>query len=320
MKKVLIIGLSGQDGSLLANFLLNLGRFVVFGTSRNVNNNFTSLKLLNIFEKVKIVELNPLDFNEVHNLISSVRPDFIFNLSGQTSVGKSFAFPLETYESNILTTLNILEAINKIDRNIRFLNAASTECYGETDLPADELTNFNPISPYAVAKTSTVNITKNYRDIFGIFACSAILSNHESSFRNENFISSKIVNSAIQIKQKKASILEVGNIDIFRDWGWAEDYVEALYLILCQDKAEEYIVATGKSISLEEFISYSFSKVGLNYLDYLKVNNNLIRLNEHKKSLLNPAKAEANLNWKANSDVYKVIDNLFDKTIINYSI
>ncbi len=317
MKKVLIIGLSGQDGSLLANFLLNLGGFVIFGTSRNINNNFTSLKLLKILEKVKIIELNPLQFNDVHSLISSVRPDFIFNLSGQTSVGKSFIFPLETYESHILATLNILEAIIKIDRNIRFLNAASTECYGETDLPADELTNFNPISPYAVAKASTVNITKNYRDIFGIFACSAILSNHESSFRNENFISSKIVNSAIQIKQNKASKLEVGSIDIVRDWGWAEDYVEALYHILCQDEAEEYIVATGRSISLEEFISYSFSKLGLNYLDYLKVNNNLIRSNEHKKSFLNPTKAEVKLNWVAKSNVYNVIDKLFDKTINN---
>lgn len=311
MKKVLIIGVSGQDGSLLAKFLLNLGSMEIFGTSRDLHNCEVALNKLGINKSIILFQLDPINFIEVESLINKIRPTFIFNLSGQTSVGKSFSLPLETYQSNILTTINILESINKIDKSIRFLNSASTECFGQTDFPANEMTLFNPISPYAVAKTATINITKNYRDVFGIFACSAILSNHESTFRPENFISKKIVESVLKISKGDQSTLEIGNIDIIRDWGWAEEYVEALYLILNHDKPEDFIIATGKSISLEEFISYSFSKLGLNYMKYIRIEESLIRKNEHNKSLLDPSKAEGLLNWKAKFDAYSVIDKLF---------
>lgn len=313
MNKVIIFGISGQDGGLLANFLFKVGGFEIFGTTRSLSNDFTTLKQLKIFEKIKILEIDPIKYENVYNLIFSIKPQLIFNLSGQTSVGKSFLFPLETYESTILTTINILNSIKKLDKKIRFLNAASSECFGESNVPVDELTHFNPISPYAVAKTSSILITRNYREAYGLFVCSAILSNHESCFRGKNFISSKIVSTVFDIKQQKKFMLEVGNIDVIRDWGWAEDYVEAMYLILCQDFADEYIVATGKSISLREFISYSFSKFGMNYLDYIKIDENLHRANEVKEIYLNPKKSEINLKWRAKHDVFNVIDKLFDE-------
>jgi len=257
-----------------------------------------------------LFSLDSSNFDQVFNFIKLILPDEIYNLTGQTSVGTSFKKPFETIISIGNVTCNLLEAIRLINGGIKYFNAASSECFGDTNLPATEETCFNPISPYSVSKTFAFNLTKSYRDTYNLFACSLILSNHESFFRTNDFISQKIIRSAYNISLRKQDILEVGDIGVIRDWGWAPDYVQAFHLALQEDQPDDYIIATGKSISLENFIEYVFIKFNLNYKDYLVSNENLKRKNEVKKTLLSVEKANSKLKWVANHNVFDVIDLL----------
>lgn len=317
-KKAIILGISGQDGSLLAKALIDNGLYDVYGTSRDITkNNFENLVKLKILNKVKLFSLDSSNFDQVFNFIKLILPDEVYNLTGQTSVGTSFKKPFETIISIGNVTCNLLEAIRLINGGIKYFNAASSECFGDTNLPATEETCFNPISPYGVSKTFAFNLTKNYRDTYNLFASSLILSNHESFFRSNEFISQKIIQSAYNIRSKKQDFLEVGDISVIRDWGWAQDYVQAFHLALQEDQPDDYIIATGKSISLENFIEYVFIKFNLNYKDYLVSNNNLKRKNEVKKTVLNVQKANTKLKWIAKNDVFKVIDLLIEHKIKN---
>ena len=310
-KKAIIFGISGQDGSLLAKALIEKGLYDVYGTSRDVTKNkFENLVKLNILNKVRLFSLDSSDFDQVFKLIKLILPDEVYNLTGQTSVGTSFIKPFETIQSIGNVTCNLLEAIRLTNSGIKYFNAASSECFGDTNLPATEETCFNPISPYSVSKTFAFNLTKNYRDTYNLFACSLILSNHESFFRANDFISQKIIQSAYNISVKKQDFLEVGNIGMIRDWGWAPDYVQAFHLALQEDQPDDYIIATGKSISVENFIEYVFLKFNLNYKDYLVSNDKLKRKNEVKKTLLNVEKANSKLKWIAKHNVFDVIDLL----------
>lgn len=314
-KKALIIGISGMDGTLLADLLLKNG-YEVYGTSRDFElNSFFGLKKMKIFEKVKLFSMILNDFRSVLKIIDVVRPDEIYNLAGQTSVGYSFFQPVETIESIVNGCLNILESIKFLKLDCKIFNACSSECFGNTSFPATEDSHFNPMSPYGVAKVSSFWLTSNYRNSYNIFTCSGILSNHESILRSERFVTMKIINSAKRISEGKQKFLELGDISIIRDWGCAEEYVESIHKMLQQNTPDDYIISTGTSISLEEFVEYSFRKFNLNYLDYLRINNEFKRPSDIKVSRLNNKKALSNLNWKPKRDVYGVIDNIIEQKI-----
>ena len=232
-KKALIFGVSGQDGAYLAKLLLSKG-YTVCGTSRDAQiSSFRNLEYLEIRDRVQLESTALNDFRSVLQVLFKTRPDEVYNLAGQTSVGLSFEQPVETLESIAVGTLNILEAIRFIGEPIKFYNAASSEVFGDINgAAADESTAFSPRSPYAVAKATAFWEVANYREAYGLFACSGILFNHDSPLRPERFVTQKAISSACRIAAGKQDKLYLGNIDIQRDWGWAEDYVVAMYLML----------------------------------------------------------------------------------------
>ncbi len=306
MKKALICGISGQDGAYLAKLLLEKGYFVC-GTSRDAQiSSFRNLLRLGIREQIKYESLVPTDFRSVLQVISKIQPDEIYNLAGQTSVGLSFEQPVETLESIATGTLNFLEAIRFTGAPIRFYNAGSSESFGDIgDRPADENTPFRPRSPYAVAKAAAFWQVANYREAYNLYACSGILFNHESPLRPQRFVTQKIVAAACNIAKGSTEKLRLGNMSIKRDWGWAPEYVEAMYLMLQQDQADDYVVATGQSYSLEDLVAQAFYCAGLNWQEYVVTDQSLLRPTDLAVSKANPAKAREKLGWQAQ---YKMPD------------
>jgi len=301
-KKALIIGISGQDGSYLAELLLDKG-YEVHGTSRDAElSSFPGLMKLNIFSKVKLHSMSLIDFRSVMQVILEVMPDEIYNLGGQSSVSLSFIQPVETFESIVLGTLNILEIIrfHKLQTKIKFYNACSGECFGDTGgIAASEKTPFNPKSPYAVAKSTAFWQAHSYREAYSIFACSGILFNHESPLRAERFVTKKIIKRVCKIARGEQGKLYLGNLLISRDWGWAPEYVKAMYLMLQQNKADDFVIATGKSIRLEDFVAKAFRYFGLDYRSFMEVDNDLLRPTDINFGAGNPAKAKEILGWEA---------------------
>ncbi len=299
-KRALICGVSGQDGAYLAKLLLEKG-YDVYGTSRDAQvSAFQGLAGLGIRDRVKLESMAINDFRSVLQIISKVRPDEIYNLAGQSSVGLSFQQPVETLESISVGTLNLLEAIRFIDLPIKFYSAGSSECFGDTGgAPADETTPFHPRSPYAVAKAAAFWEIANYREAYGLFALSGILFNHESPLRPERFVTKKIVTAACRIAAGSAEKLHLGTISIARDWGWAPEYVEAMWLMLQHDKPDDFVIATGESSSLEEFVHEAFHCAGLNWRDHVMTDPSLYRPTEIMVGRANPAKAAEVLGWKA---------------------
>jgi GDPmannose 4,6-dehydratase len=246
------------------------------------------------------------DFRSVIQAITRVIPDEIYNLSGQSSVGLSFDQPVETLESISTGTLNLLEAIRFTNFPVRIYNAGSSECFGNTDgVDATEDRLFHPRSPYAVAKAAAFWIIANYREAYDLFACTGILFNHESPFRPERFVTRKIVNAACQIAAGASKKLYLGNMSIARDWGWAPEFVEAMWLMLQQEKPEDFVIATGETNTLEDFVEQSFRHVGLDWHDHVICEPSLLRPSEIMISRGNPAKAFNKLGWRA---AYKMRD------------
>lgn len=306
MKTALISGVSGQDGAYLADLLLKKG-YSVYGTSRDAQmSSFNNLSRLGIREKIKLQSMSLTDFRSVLQTLTKVQPDEVYNLAGQSSVGLSFEQPVETLESMAIGTLNLLEAIRFTGAKIKLYNASSSECFGDTQgMPADENTPFRPRSPYAVAKSTAFWEVANYREAYGLFACSGILFNHESPLRPERFVTQKIIKAAIDIAAGKQEKLYLGDISVQRDWGWAPEYVEAMYLMLQQQEPDDYVIATGETYSLEKFVEVAFSCVGLNWQDYVESDSNLLRPTDIAVGRGNPSKAEQKLGWKAQ---YKMPD------------
>jgi GDPmannose 4,6-dehydratase len=309
MKKALICGVSGQDGSYLAKLLVAKG-YSVFGTSRDSqNSSFSNLKKLGILDSVKTCSMALNDFRSVLQVLKDVKPDEVYNLSGQSSVGLSFEQPVETMETISLGTLNMIEAIRFLSKNIRFYNAGSSECCGETtaDNPADENTSFHPKSPYAVAKSAAHWQVATYREAYGLFACTGILFNHESCLRPERFVTRKIVETARRIANGSTEKLVLGNTKVIRDWGWSPEYVEAMWRILQHDMPDDFVVATGKSTSLERFVELAFAEFGLDWQKYLEIRPELFRPLDLEQSHANPAKAMKILGWQAKHMVEDVV-------------
>jgi GDPmannose 4,6-dehydratase len=306
MKRALICGISGQDGAYLAKYLLDNG-YEVHGTSRDANvSNFKNLVRLGIREQIKLESMALTDFRSVFQTLTKSRPDEIYNLAGQTSVGLSFEQPVETFESITVGTLNLLEVIRFQFPNIKLYNACSSECFGDTGTKAgDETTPFRPRSPYAVAKASAFWQVANYREGYGLFACSGILSNHESPLRPERFVTKKIVTSACRIANGSTEKLWLGNVAISRDWGWAPEYVEAMWKMLQRDEPDDFVIATGESHSLQEFIKLVFSALGLDWSEHVQADPQLYRPTDLMIGKADPTKAFKELGWKAR---YKMAD------------
>lgn len=306
MKKALILGISGQDGAYLAHLLIGKG-YEIYGTSRDAQmSSFQNLIRLGIRDKVKVESVTPVDFRSVLQALTNIQPDEVYNLAGQSSVYLSFNQPVETLESISTGTLNLLEAIRFMGQPIKFYNAGSSECFGDTlDGSADENTPFRPRSPYAVAKAAAFWEVANYREAYGLFACSGILFNHESPLRPERFVTKKIVKAACRIASGSQEKLSLGNMSIQRDWGWAPEYVKAMWLILQQEQPDDFVIATGESYSLEEFVETAFSYHGLKWKDYVEIDKSLFRPSDIRIGLGNPEKARKTLGWEAG---YKMPD------------
>lgn len=313
MKTALICGISGQDGAYLAQLLLSKG-YTVFGSSRDAQiSTFRNLVRLGIRDRVKTCSMALNDFRSVLQVISKVQPDEIYNLAGQTSVGLSFELPVETMESITLGTLNLLEAIRFISAPIKLYNAGSSECFGDTGTtPANERTPFRPRSPYAVAKAAAFWQVANYREAYNLFACSGILFNHESPLRPRRFVTQKIVTAAYDIAQGKTDRLYLGNISIQRDWGWSPEYVEAMYFMLQQDHPDDYVIATGTTHKLEDFVAEVFAYLGLDWRKHVDVDSSLFRPTDIAISCGDAAKAEKQLGWKAKYTMKDVAQMMVD--------
>ncbi|MDY0221993.1 MAG: GDP-mannose 4,6-dehydratase [Desulfobacterium sp.] len=308
MKKALICGVSGQDGAYLAKLLINKG-YRVYGSSRDAQaNTFSRLQNLGIREKVTFTSITPTDFRSVLQALMKIEPDEVYNLAGQSSVGFSFEQPVETMESITFGTLNLLEAIRFIERPIRLYNAGSSECFGNTNgTSANEATPLKPRSPYAVAKAAAYWEVVNYREAYHLYACSGILFNHESPLRSERFVTKKIVCAACRIASGSDEKLHLGNIDIRRDWGWAPEYVKAMWLMLQQERAEDFVIATGQSNSLKDFVEIAFECVGLDWRKYVVVDPGLLRPTDIWESRGDNSKAKELLGWRPESFMADVV-------------
>lgn len=307
-KRALICGVTGQDGALLAKLLLGKG-YEVWGTSRDAQAaNQRSLHALTVEGRVRLCTMLPHDFRSVLRAVMACRPCEIYFLAGQTSVGLSFEQPAETIESIVLGTLNLLEVCRTVDFPIRLYNAGSSECFGDTGgHRADETTPFRPNSPYAVAKTASHMLVNNYREAYGLFACTGILFNHESPLRPTRFVTAKIVNAAVRIANGSGEKLHLGRLDIVRDWGWAAEYVEAMWMMLQQPRPEDFVVGTGRCHTLEDFVKAAFDGVGLDWRKHVVPDLALQRPTDPKVIAAEPAKAWCRLGWRATMYMPEVV-------------
>ena len=311
--RALVCGISGQDGALLAKLLLDKG-YEVIGTSRDAQvSSFSNLARLNVDQTdVTLSSMAPNDFRSVLQTIKRFAPSEVYNLSGQSSVGLSFDQPVETLESIATATHNFLEVLRFLERPVKFYNAGSSECFGET--PADganELTPFRPRSPYGVAKSTAYWQVANYREAYGIQACTGILFNHESSLRPTRFVTRKIVSTACRIEKGSNERLRLGNLSIRRDWGYAPEYVHAMWQMLNWDgPMSDFVIATGQTHSLRDFVARTFETLGLNWLDHTDIDETLFRPTEITFSKGNPALASDVLGWRATSSFDQVIATL----------
>jgi len=308
IKKALICGISGQDGSFLARFLLSKG-YQVFGTSRDAQgSSFSNLTRLGIKDQIHFLSMVPEDFRSVLVSLRKSSPDEVYYLAGQSSVGLSFEQPAETIQSISLGMLNILEACRMINEDIRIYHAGSSETFGDTKgNPASESTSFHPVSPYAVAKASAFWLVDNYRNAYNLFACTGILFNHESFLRPNRFVTQKIISSVKRIASGSKETLELGRLDISRDWGWAPEYVEAMWLMLQQSEPEDFVIATGETNLVKDFVAVAFEQLGLNWEDHVRQNEEFMRPTDILISVGDPSKALQKMGWKAKSKMRDVV-------------
>ncbi len=314
-KVALITGITGQDGAYLSQLLLK-NDYKVIGLVRNAENiNMKSLNYLGITQQIIFEECDLLDISSIINLLNRYKPTEIYNLASQSSVGASFQHPIGTLNFNIISVANLLESIKIIDKNIKFYQASSSEMFGSANkLPFIEESIFHPVSPYGISKASAHWITVNYRESFGLFTTSGILFNHESVLRGDNFIIKKVIKTGLEIKSGIKDVLEVGNIDIKRDFGYAPKYVEAMYLMMQHEKPDDYIISSGCSLTIREIIYYIFDKLEIGR-DKIVTNDAFFRPNEIEDIYGDASKAKEQLGWDYEMDFFEVLDILIDDEI-----
>ena len=307
-KRALITGILGQDGFYLTKKLLEHG-YQVFGTTRNLCNiKSSNIAKFNYLDRVKIIQLNPLIYTEVLDQIERIRPSEVYNLSGQSSVGYSFQSPRETIESHVISCLNLLECIRTMGEEIRFYNAGSAEVFGDPNgIPISETTPHDPISPYGLAKSQSAKLVEYYRNYYGLYACTGYLFNHESPLRSDTYVTQKIIQAARDIASGSRDRLILGNINIVRDWGYAAEYVEAKRRLLSLSTPEDFIIATGRSHSLKEFIDIVFSSYGLDWNAHIDIDPGLYREADILENAADVRKAQSLLKWKAKVQIDELI-------------
>lgn len=309
-KNIFIFGITGQDGTYLANLLINK-KFKVFGFSRLLKkSNLQNLKKLSILKKVTLFQYSDKKSDYIEKSILKFKPSQIYYLSGLSSVGKSFVDPLNTYKSNIILLFRILEICRKNNLKIRVYNSVSTDCFGNQKKKCNESTSFEPLSPYAKSKSYAFWLVKYYRETFKLNCVNGILSNHESVLRNKNFVSKKIIDYVNKFDGKKKLIM--GKTNIYRDWGWAPDFVEAIYKIANSSKRSDYIVATGKSISLNYFIKKAFSIKNIDKSFYIKNNIEHLRNKEVNKVYCDIRRIKKDIGWRPKYTIDQVINKLIN--------
>lgn len=305
-KVALITGITGQDGSYLAEFLLNKG-YQVNGIIRR-SSSFNTGRIDHIYQdRHEVVDYNfrlhygdLIGMSGILEVLQKIKPDEIYNLGAQSHVRVSFDTPEYTAQVDAMGTLHILETIRSLGLNTRFYQASSSEMFGRTPPPQSENTPFHPRSPYAVSKVFSHYITVNYRESYNMFACSGILFNHESPRRGETFVTRKITRAIASILNKKQDKLYLGNLDAKRDWGYAPEYVEAMWMMLQQDKPDDYVIATGETHSVRDFLTYAFELVGLDWKKYVETDSSYFRPAEVNELCGDSSKAQKQLGWKPN--------------------
>ncbi len=318
MATAFITGVTGQDGAYLSRLLLNKGYRVIGLVRSNSSQNLYRLKYLGILEKLELVECDLKDLSQVIKVIMAYNPDEIYNLAAQSSVALSFQQPIGTLDFNINSVTNLLEAIRLLDKRIKFYQASTSEMFGKVEqLPITENTHVHPLSPYAISKIAGHHICINYRESYGIFASSGILFNHESYLRGSNFFMKKLLHGALDIRYGKRENLEFGNLEIKRDFGHSEKYVEAMWKMLQHKEGDDFIVSSGKSVFLRDIVKYVFNRLGISE-NKIIINPALFRPTEIRDIYGTNQKARELLNWDYNPDFFSVLDLLLDEEEANY--
>ena len=318
-KTALITGISGQDGAYLSKLLLNNGYKIIGIVRSHSDSDLKGLHYLGIAENIKIEECDLSDFSHVIKIIDQYQPDEIYNLAAQSSVSLSFKQPIGTFSFNTISVFNLLEAVKMVNSKIRFYQASSSEMFGSINhLPITEDAEFHPKSPYAISKAAAHWICVNYKESYGMYVCCGILFNHESYLRSKNFFLKKVLQEAIEIKDGKRDILEVGNLDIKRDFGYAPKFVEAMYMMMQKEKPANYLISSGKSVSLRDIVHLVFEKLNIDKTK-IKISEELYRPAEIENIYGNPEKAKKELGWKYDMSIENIIDVLLKEEIANYN-
>lgn len=313
-KSALITGITGQDGSYLAEFLLEKG-YEVHGTYRRASTP-TFDRIEHLVDDIQIHQTDLTDQSSLHKLVSSVRPTEVYNLAAQSFVGTSWDQVLATGDVTGLGTARILEAICAVDNSIRFYQASSSEMFGKVhETPQRETTVLHPRSPYGCAKVYSHYLTINYRESYDMFACSGILFNHESPRRGLEFVTRKITNAVARIKMGLQDELRLGNLDAKRDWGFAGDYVEGMWMMLQQDKADDYVIGTGITSRVGEFVDLAFAEVDLDPSDYVVIDPQFYRPAEVDILLADPSKAKEELGWEPKTDLKGLVKMMVESDL-----
>jgi len=316
-RTALITGITGQDGSYLADFLLTQGYRVVGMVRRSSTENFERIEHLR--GKVEICQADLLDQLSLINLLRVVRPQEVYNLASMSFVPTSFEQPVLTAEFTALGVTRMLEAVRLLDRKIRFYQASSSEMFGKAqEVPQTERTPFHPRSPYGVAKVYGHWITVNYRESYGLFACSGILFNHESPRRGKEFVTRKVTDGAARIKRGRLDKLALGNLEARRDWGYAGDYVEAMWRMLQQPAPDDYVIATGETHSVQELCEVAFARVGLDWEKHVVVDPKLVRPAEVDLLQGDASKAKRVLGWQPRVTFQQLIEMMVDADLARY--
>ena len=318
MKKALITGITGQDGAYLSRLLLDKG-YEVHGIVRRVALEDPEHRLWRIKDILGKVKLHPgslESYASLFEVVAKVNPDECYHLGAQSFVSYSFEDEFSTINTNINGTHYILSSIKNRSPKCKFYFAASSEQFGQVrEVPQKETTPFHPRSPYGISKVAGFDLTRNYREGYGLFACNGILFNHESPMRGYEFVTRKISRGVAKIKAGLAKNLKLGNLEAKRDWGFAKDYCEAMFLMLQQDEPDDYVIATGETHSVKEFAELAFKHVGLNWKDYVKIDENLFRPAEVNELKGDCTKARKKLGWKPKVDFEGLVKMMVDEDI-----
>lgn len=324
-RRALITGITGQDGCYLAKFLLEKD-YKVFGMMRRHSNpNLENLKFLGIERDVDIVVGDVSDAASVRNVLRLTKPHEVYNLAAQSFVGISWEMPEETFQTNTMGVLYLLEGIREITPKTRFYQASTSEMFGlsrNPDNTQDENTPFYPRSPYGISKLAAHWTTVNYRESYGLFCCSGILMNHESPIRGKEFVTRKITDGFARIKAGLDTKIKLGNLDVWRDWGFAGDYVEAMWMMLQQENPDDYVIATGEAHSLKEFLNKAceYAGIGTDGMKYVEVDPSLVRPAEVPYLRGNPHKARTKLGWKPRTSFDDLVKMMVEADLKRYGV